>query len=236
MTENELFSLERLAASIVDGVVLNGVPEGSPIGHVDIGGSRVYFLIERLGEGRATITSLYSDRCFFAFGYNDGTEDRLLDDAPVPAVLALFADDFKHALNLDSGMFDRSLAHFDVKASTVDLLTQKLLEMLSVYDEGCRMPEELLSCCSIMSNKLREYDPASDVALINQLQTVKRLRELNAGERDDLETMITTTTNNAAKAAGYALLGQQSLANKAKEQCTREERLQLEDMPISMFF
>ena len=108
--------------------------------------------------------------------------------------------------------------------------------MLSAYDKGAKQPHALLACAAILARKLFEFDADSQTYLLNLMQTLKRSRELEDGEKDLLRNLVIDTHDRCVQAAAYALLGDEDMARRCLERCAKAEKAQIENYPISRFF
>ena len=68
------------------------------------------------------------------------------------------------------------------------------------------------------------------------MQTLKRSRELEDGEKDLLCNLVIDTHDRCVQAAAYALLGDEDMARRCLERCTKAEKAQIENYPIFRFF
>ncbi|QUC04353.1 hypothetical protein [Atopobium sp. oral taxon 416] len=187
MTTKELNDLALMHRLLVEGKPWAGQDIESPIVHFDIQGCRVYALVRKCGDGSYAFTGLDSDQLCFSFSSPDEKEPEVRGPfEPVPAAMVLGKDDLQKAVNLDLGKFDAQFDRFPVTVGNQTPLNQKLLDMLTAYDEGARQPQGLLACAAVLARRLHEFDQKSQTYLLNLLQTIGRKREFNEEEKSAL--------------------------------------------------
>jgi tetratricopeptide (TPR) repeat protein len=237
MTSKELNDMGFMHAVFVEKKPLEGVELRSPVVNFNIQGAQVYALARKREEGGYELLDILSDRLVFVFGYPDQKAlDKDLGFDPVPALMALDEEEFAKAVNLKPDKFSEQLDRFPVTAGNQTPLNQKVLEMLSAYDKGAKQSQALLACAAILARKLHEFDTDSQTYLLNLMQALKRRRELEDGEKDLLRSLVIDAHERYVQAAAYALLGDADMARRCLERCTKAEKAQIENYPISLFF
>lgn len=237
MTSKELNDMGFMHSVFVEKKLLEGVELRSPVVNFNIQGAQVYALARKREEGGYELLDILSDRLVFVFGYPDQKAlDKDLGFDPVPALMALDEEEFAKAVNLKPDKFSEQLDRFPVTAGNQTPLNQKVLEMLSAYDKGAKQPQALLACAAILARKLHEFDTDSQTYLLNLLQALKRRRELEDDEKDLLRNLVIDSHERYVQAAAYALLGDADMARRCLERCTKAEKAQIENYPISLFF
>lgn len=237
MTPKELNDLSFMHTLFVEKKPLEGIELKSPVVNFNIQGAQVYALARKREEGGYELFDILSDRLVFVFGYPDQKAvDANLGFDPVPALMALGEEEFTKVVNLKPDKFSEQLDRFPVTAGNQTPLNQKVLDMLSAYDKGAKQPHALLACATILARKLHEFDPDSQTYLLNLMQTLKRSRELEDEEKDLLRNLAIDTHERYAQAAAYVLLDDKDMAGRCFERCTKAERAQIENYPISLFF
>lgn len=237
MTPKELNDLDFMHAIFVEKKPLEGVELKSPVVNFNIQGAQVYALARKREEGGYELIDILSDRLVVVFDYPDQKAiDKDLGFDPVPALMALGEEEFAKAVNLKPDKFSEQLDRFPITAGNQTPLNQKVLEMLSAYDKGAKQPQALLACAAILARKLFEFDADSQTYLLNLMQSLKRSRELDDGEKDLLRNLVIDAHERYVQAAAYALLGDDDMARRCLERCTEAEKAQIENYPISRFF
>lgn len=120
-----------------------------------------------------------------------------------------------------------------------DKANYDMLFMLSAYDEGNSKNEELLKSAEEMALWLKESDNNLPMSLktINYYQVIKRKRELNEKEKEDLY-QITEDSNIEIfyKVGAYLLLDQMFAAERHFKKLTDIEQKDFLSFPISIFW
>lgn len=235
MSGKELNDMGLMHRLLVEGKPLDGREIKSPVVHFDIQGAQIYALARKRDEGGYGFVDILSDKLFFVFGYSDQEAPHKVAD-PVPALMALGEEEFRKVVNLKPQNFAEQLDRFPITAGNQSPLNQKVLEMLSAYDKGAQQPDALLACAATLAKKLHEFDNRSETYLLNLMQTIKRRRTLEDGEKDELRDLVIDTSERCVQAAAYALLDEKDMARRCLDHCSAAERRQIEDYPISLFF
>lgn len=239
---NELSARERnhldtLHKLIVEKQPLTNHELGSPLVHFDIQGSRIYTLASKRDDGAYEFRDLFSDGLFFVFGkVNKLSENSQYFSDPVGPIASLDEEGYKLIINLDIKQIAKSFEQCPVTPNNQEPLNQKLLEMLSAYDKGCKLPKKLLAVATLLAKKLHEADESSDTYYLNLLQTIRRARALDEQEKSRLRDIAIESEQYYIKAATYALLDNQEMADSCLSRCSEVERRQIEDYPIMHFF
>lgn len=237
MTPKELNDMGFMHHFFVEGMLLEDVELGSPVVSFNIQGAQVYALARKREESRYELLDILSDRLVFVFGYSDQKAmDKNLGFDPVPALMALGENEFMKAVNLKPKKFSEQLVRFPVTEGNQTPLNQKVLEMLAAYDKGAQQPHALLACATILARKLYEFDSNSETHLLNLAQTLKRDCELEDSKIEMLRDLVIDTHETHVKAAAFALLDDKDMARRCFERCTKDEKAQIENYPISLFF
>lgn len=236
MSKKDLETINSIYRLLVERVPYDGPELLSPLVRFEVQGGSAYALAYKGDDGSYCFVDLNSDECFFALGVQ-GEEVREPSDLtdPVPAFMSLNKNDFMNVVNLSPNLFSESIERYPVRPSTLPHLVNKLLDLLSAYDEGCKQPVEVLAVAAILSRKLLEAQPDSDVFYLNCLQTMKRRRKLTRGEECRLRTIAVSESPSHIKAAAFALLGERENALACCEKCSPQELADLNESPISLF-
>lgn len=237
MTPKELNDLSFMHRLFVEEKPLEDIEIASPVVNFNIQDAQVYALAKKRNDGDYEFVDILSDKLFFVFGFPDqNADDKDRGFDPVPALMALGEKEFRKVVNLKPDRFAEQLDRFPVTAGNQAPLNQKVLEMLSAYDRGAQQPHALLACAAILARKLYEFDSHSEIYLLNLMQTLRRSRELEAGEKGMLRDLAIDTDVRYVEAAAYALLDEKDMARRCLDRCSAAEQRQIEDYPISLFF
>lgn len=238
LTAKELRDIEYMRRLIVEKEPYTGAELASCLIHFDIQGSQIFAFAHKLDSRDGyKLLDLNSKELYFAFGdESDETGVSRSVSAPVPPLASLTKDNFKRVANLDSREFDAALERIPIVAGNQCPLNQCLLEMLAAYDEGCQFPTEVLDCAIVLAKRLHEYDSTSTTYYLNLMQSVRRKRPLTEEERSRLKDVAVDSNLAYEKAAAFALLDDVDMAARYRNRCSSEERFQLDEYPISLFF
>lgn len=237
MSDKELSDLGLMHRLLVKGKPWTGRKITSPIIHFDIQGCGIYALVREREEGSYAFMRFDSDELRFSFPPPSGEQLEARGSfEPVPAVMALGKDDLQKIVNLDSDKLASQFDRFPVTTGNQTPLNQKLLEMLSAYDDGAKQPKVLLACAVVLARRLYEFDSKNQTYLLNLMQTILREREFDDSEKSLLRDVALDAPEQYTRAAAYALLGEQEMAQACLDRCSETERKQIEDYPISQFF
>lgn len=237
LSAREWSNLDALHKLVVEGQPLADREFESPLVHFDIQGSRIYALASKRNDGAYEFRDLFSEDLFFVFGEADeltGSPKYFSD--PVGPIASLDEEGYQRIVNLDIDQIEKSFERCPVTPNNQGPLNQKLLEMLSAYDKGCKLPKKLLAVAALLAKKLYEADRSSDTYYLNLMQTQKRARTLEEQEKSRLRDIAIESERYYEKAAAYALLDNQEMADSCLSRCSEEERCQIEGYPIMRFF
>lgn len=237
MSVKELNDLEFMHRLLIEKEPLTNSTLSSPIIHFDIQGARIYALAVDKEDGSYSFTDLQTDSLFFVFGWpNETAQNKAIGFDPVPPILVVGKEGYKHLINLDQSTFSRMLEKCPVTQGNHLALNERLLELLEAYDEGCLQPEAVIACAEVLGRMLYEYDSDAEVYALNWLQAVKRQRDFTANEHAQLRAIAIKGTQMYCRAAAYALLDSSEMAMDCLGYCSEAERKLIYDYPISRFF
>ena len=112
-------------------------------------------------------------------------------DAPV-AVAPLFVqtmEDYMRLANIDAEVFAATLKQYPVTEASSAYVNDKMLEMLSAYDQDACCKEELLKCCEMTVDALEAFTDR-EATLINRYQIAARKRDLTSEEKSELNPLL----------------------------------------------
>lgn len=236
LTPKEIRSLEVMHRAFVEKKPIKNSALSTPATYFEIQGTRVYAAVRMLEDGTYELSDLLSNEPFFVFAPAEDGEGSFMPSDLIPALMALDKDAYRKLVNLDPERLSDQLDRYPVTDGNQNALNQKLLEMLSAYDEGSMQPSALLACAAVLAKRIHGFDQTSPVYLINLLQTLRRRRPLEEDEEDALRNLAIENGNMDIKAAAYALLGERKMAENCLDRCTTAKQEELESLPIGRFF
>lgn len=237
MTEKEISDIDCMRQLLIERKPLTNQLLESPLVHFDIQGSRVYAFAKACEDSSYEFIDLQSDDLFFVFGWpSDNAVNTYTGFDPVPPIVAIGEEGYRRICNLRPNRLLTAFDRYPVTVGNQNSLNQKLLQMLSAYDSESQQPDALLECATILARKLYEFDPESDMYYLNLMQTYRRKRELNDEEMGRLRDLAIDNNTPFMKAAAYVLLGEADMAMACLRRCTENERKQITDYPIAVFF
>ena len=154
-------------------------------------------------------------------------------DAPV-AVAPLFVQtmqDYMRLANIDAEVFAATLKQYPVTEVSSAYVNDKMLEMLSAYDQDACCKEELLKCCDAL-----EAFADREATLINRYQIAARKRDLTSEEKSELMAIQLNSDSALSKACAAALRGDSDMASALRASLDEEARTTLGSWPIGRFF
>lgn len=158
------------------------------------------FGVYTIANLKILVCALKSDKdkkLFNVYGFNDAPVSMMAigengEEYPSSFYVALTKDSMLSCCNID---YDAMLTHikaipFSDKYSIQ--LNQLLLQLLSAYDESSPPRKDILDTAVKLSEWLKSCDPSSEkeILTLNYYQAVKRLRELEAPEIQEIVSII----------------------------------------------
>lgn len=119
----------------------------------------------------------------------------------------------------------------------VDSVTQLLLNVLGGYDEQAEKDSRLLDLADKICDWLSGFDDGIDPSILklNQLQSIKRRRELTISEIVELSKLVNTANSASIRCGAYLLLGDTSEAQKCFDEMSTDSQNDFLKYPISHF-
>lgn len=135
-------------------------------------------------------------------------------------------DNFLRLSNIDYNAIYNDIIKVDGNKLYYGQITQLLLEMLLAYDEASPKNEKLLQTAYRISEWLMRTDENStEITLLNYLQTVKRSRDFNEEELNQLNLLIENgNVTDAVLTGAYILLENSSGAKLHYDKLPPEEK------------
>ncbi len=158
-------------------------------------------------------------------------------DAPV-AVAPLFVqtmEDYMRLANIDAEVFAATLKQYPVTEASSAYVNDKMLEMLSAYDQDACCKEELLKCCEMTVDALEAFTDR-EATLINRYQIAARKRDLTSEEKSELMAIQLNSDSALSKACAAALRGDSDMASVLRASLDERARAMLGSWPIGRFF
>lgn len=158
-------------------------------------------------------------------------------DAPV-AVAPLFVqtmEDYMRLANIDAEVFAATLKQYPVTEASSAYVNDKMLEMLSAYDQDACCKEELLKCCEMTVDALEAFTDR-EATLINRYQIAARKRDLTSEEKSELMAIQLNSDSALSKACAAALRGDSDMASVLRAPLDERARAMLGSWPIGRFF
>lgn len=158
-------------------------------------------------------------------------------DAPV-VVASLFVQtmqDYMRLANIDAEVFAATLKQYPVTEVSSVYVNDKMLEMLSAYDQDACCKEELLKCCEMTVDALEAFADR-EATLINRYQIAARKRDLTSEEKSELMAIQLNSDSALSKACAAALRGDSDMASALRASLDEEARTTLGSWPIGRFF
>ena len=158
-------------------------------------------------------------------------------DVPV-AVAPLFVqtmEDYMRLANIDAEVFAATLKQYPVTEASSAYVNDKMLEMLSAYDQDACCKEELLKCCEMTVDALEAFTDR-EATLINRYQIAARKRDLTSEEKSELMAIQLNSDSALSKACAAALRGDSDMASALRASLDERARAMLGSWPIGRFF
>ena len=139
-------------------------------------------------------------------------------------------DIWEKLYDVDEEILLRDIERSDFDEFTSEELYLFFVEILSVYDTTKN--EKYYDMAKLIITKLLEVDEENEYGIINQLQLLKRKRELSAEEVDKLESLEVTSEDDMVVCAVNVLLENKHKARKLISQLSPEKQEMFKDFPI----
>lgn len=139
-------------------------------------------------------------------------------------------DIWEKLYDVDEEILLRDIERSDFDEFTSEELYLFFVEILSAYDTTKN--EKYYDMAKLIITKLLEVDEENEYGIINQLQLLKRKRELSAEEVDKLESLEVTSEDDMVVCAVNVLLENKHKARKLISQLSPEKQEMFKDFPI----
>ena len=236
LTEND----ERNIRNFVNSLLYNhkiAFPhaKGSSLyGAFQIGNLSIWICGHKKDDGFYQLESFFVPQHIALFENTDTTHSN-----PVPAsqFLLLDKDAFVHTSNMDYELVGNDVCSMNHNPLLVDSVTQLLLNVLGGYDEQAEKDSRLLDLADKICDWLSGYDDGIDPSILklNQLQSIKRRRELTISEIVELSKLVNAANSASIRCGAYLLLGDASEAQKCFGEMSTDSQNDFLKYPISHF-
>lgn len=181
---------------------------------MNIANISIVFFVEKKNENSVKLNSVY-DLSSYVF-YTDTENGQKI---VVPSFVGFCKEYYRDASNINYSSFLRDLkSTMNNDKTFFECANWTILRMLCAYDEQIKKNDILLKTALEMSEWLESVDTdeeSNKIHTINRLQTIKRMRCLNAEEEKLLMGYIDSKdSSNDLKFASYILLDGKSMAKR----------------------
>lgn len=165
--------------------------------------------------------------CFKHLKISVGTED---ERYIVPAYTMFKRDIWEKLYDVDERILLEELDKGEFNKVTEGDFTQLFIEILSAYDT--LKDEKYYNVAKAISNRLMDIDPDATYLKINELQLIKRKRDLTEDEQRELERIESDTGDMKVACAVNILLENRRKAKKKLDEMSDEDKEIFMTFPI----
>ena len=234
LSDKDNNTLGSLIRAFLDHQPLGGISDDytEMYGKINIGNIKillVFLSVNGAEKGTYYVYDFFDPNIRFVGNYDNDDEHYT-----VPVYAILTPKDYNTYANID---YDGMLLHYDTilkqNSDLPRLATAHLLNLLSAYDISGR-PEQLEAAEKLSSWIIANSDETGhEIDIINELQIVKRKRELTDEEKTELMDMLEEHgTSDEIKLACSLLLDNQLFADRYFAKLTDEQKQMFMDYPI----
>ena len=186
LTNIEMKTLNALTAAVIDGekLIFNGVKENILYGPISIGNLKINVWGVRSGN-KYSIDSFNQQNNIYVFHEDDY---EMKNPIPVPQSVLLEAADYAYSSNIDLKLIEQEIIKKDWEQIAYDYMVNDLMEMIKGYDLNPH--DELYLLMKKICKYLLVKESYSIKMQINSLQIVKRKRNLNKKEKEQLQSLL----------------------------------------------
>lgn len=229
--KDDFWKLNSLIGAIEDGTPISNVKGDLPaIVNIKFGGLFLVMLCEKIKDGTYRVWDYFDkhiDVCVF---------DK--DEKPIPTsqYSVMKANDF---LTVDNLRLQKVVDDFKIiepQQFIVENGNIVMLEMLKAYDK--QPNDELLDAVNQMIVWLKTVGEylSDEILQLNELQIIKRTRELNFQEKQKLSKIATSADDVSCKIGAFLLLDEQEEAEKLLQEMPEEVKEDFMSYPIFRFY
>ena len=232
LTTQDLRNIGTIYKGLVENAPLHYKDRQNGFGYITLGNHPIKLVFYQVSEDMYRMVDglRLDDLTVSVFFRGEG-------DAPV-AVAPLFVqtmEDYMRLANIDAEVFAATLKQYPVTEASSAYVNDKMLEMLSAYDQDACCKEELLKCCEMTIDALEAFTDR-EATLINRYQIAARKRDLTSEEKSELMAIQLNSDSALSKACAAALRGDSDMASALRASLDEGARAMLGTWPIGRFF
>ena len=232
LTTQDLRNIETIHWGLVEGELLHYENRQSGNGYVTLADHPVKLVFYQVAEDMyRMVDGLRLDDLTVSV-FSRGKEEAPVTVAPL---FVQTTQDYMELANIDAEVFAATLQQYPVTEASSVYVGDKMLEMLSAYDQGALCADELLKCCEMTVDALDSFVDR-EVTLINRCQIAARKRDLSSEEKSDLMAIQLNSDSVLSKACAAALRGDSDMASELRAYLDEGTRATLDSWPVSRFF
>lgn len=228
-------NINRLVTAFVDKEEVSGLKKDlSPLVNISVGKIKFLCFFEQVENKEGTyIVSDFFKKELNVFGEIENGEKVQISQFSV-----LEVNDLLEAENIKVDKIVDSFKHVGNNYENHSKANECLLMSLLAYDESRGEKRELLKLAHELSEWLIKTSEkqSTEMEQINYLQVVKRMRDLNEEEKEELFRIIEFTERNDIKVGAYLLLEQQVVAEYYFNKLEEKEKRIFQEYPIYQFW
>ena len=232
LTTQDLRNIETIYKGLVENAPLHYKDRQNGFGYITLGNHPIKLVFYQVSEDMyRMVDGLRLDDLTVSVFF------RGEEDAPV-TVAPLFVQtmqDYMKLANIDAEVFAATLKQYPVTEASSAYVNDKMLEMLSAYDQDACCKDELLKCCEITVDALEAFTDR-EATLINRYQIAARKRDLTSEEKSELMAIQLNSDSALSKACAAALRGDSDMASVLRASLDEGARTMLDSWPIGRFF
>jgi len=211
--------------------VSGGKNIGSFINKIKICNISVLILFVKKSNSKYSLSNFFIDRYTATYQISADKEP-----FKVSAFLSLTKNDFLTVSNIDYDIIYKSFLNLKAKEELFEMTNQFVLNMIDVYDQSKKMI--LLETSLKLIDWILENDCFTnhEVTLLNQIQIIKRMRDLSDDELYQLNAIITTSKDEKNLTGAYLLLRDIDMANYHFKKLPEPEQEDFKKYPINIFW
>lgn len=234
LKEEDIRNLKRLYSALIENKPASGLKEDlPPIGNMTVGNLNFIVCLNRQKDDKNTylIKDFFNSEILFTYKGENGNM------YPISQYALLTADDLFGADNVNWQVLLPSFQKVDKHEETFQRANWFLLELLTAYDKS--QNKEILTVANEFSDWIMtatEEELPYNIKKLNQLQIIKRIRELNDEETKSLyQIILGDNVDDSICVGAYLLLDQQQSAEKHFAKLTSDMQNEFKKYPIYHF-
>ena len=231
LKEEDIRNLKRLYSSLIKNKPASGLKEDlPPIGNMTVGNLNFIVCLNRQKDDKNTylIKDFFNSEILFTYKGENGNM------YPISQYALLTADDLLGADNVNWQVLLPSFQKVDKHEETFQRSNWFLLELHNAYDKS--QNKEILTVANKFSDWIMtatEEELPYNIKKLNQLQIIKRIRELNDEETKSLyQIILGDNVDDSICVGAYLLLDQQQSAEKHFAKLTSDMQNEFKKYPI----